>query len=144
MTARIPHPYKRDDGVAFLAETARQATAGASFQFAVVHGGHLIGICSIFGLPYRPEVGYWFGRAHWGKGFATEAADAVCAFGFEVLGLPFVRARVAVDNPASWRVQEKLGFRRTGMGMGRSLARGAEIAHIHAVLIPARFRSFRR
>jgi len=142
MTARIPHPYRMADARAYLAEVERPTAQAVSLTIA--HGGRLIGGVSLFGLRYRPELGYWLGRRHWGNGFASEAAAALLAYGFDTLRLPLVHCRVAYDNPASDRVRRKLGFRRIGSSSGRSLARGAEVAHIHAVLTRARFRDMSR
>ena len=51
---------------------------------------------------------------------------------------------VFVDNPASLRIQEKLGFRPVGRNWKRSLARGAAVEHTDTVLTPARFRQAMR
>jgi RimJ/RimL family protein N-acetyltransferase len=139
MTARIPHPYTAADARAYLAlQEARGRTTDA-VSLTIEYAGKLIGGISIFSMPWRSELGYWLGRAHWGKGFATEAGRAILAHGFEVLNLRLVHCRVACDNPASARVQQKLGFRRIGFDIGRSLARGTDVEHIHSVLPRARF-----
>ncbi|HEY4458440.1 MAG TPA: GNAT family N-acetyltransferase [Pseudonocardiaceae bacterium] len=60
------------------------------------------------------EIGWTIGKAHWGKGIATEAARAVIEHGFRRLGLPAIFAIVHQDNAASMRVAEKLGFIQVG------------------------------
>ena len=71
-------------------------------------------------------MGYWIARAHWGKGFATEASRALIDIA-KVLKLPRLEASHFLDNPASGRVLEKLGFVATGMSAARySCARGGE------------------
>jgi RimJ/RimL family protein N-acetyltransferase len=80
-------------------------------------GGEVVGSCG-FGLPSdasEVEFGYVFGRAHWGKGYATEAALACMRYGFERLGFEEVVASVAPQNLASARVLEKVGFELRGM-----------------------------
>jgi ribosomal-protein-alanine N-acetyltransferase len=67
------------------------------------------------GLQYLPElaeteVGFLFGRAYWGKGYATETALASLQYGFEQCGLAQIIALVAPDNLASRRVIEKIGM----------------------------------
>jgi ribosomal-protein-alanine N-acetyltransferase len=57
------------------------------------------------------ELGYYLGRATWGKGYATEAGRACLAYGFETCGLRRIVAVVRPDNRASRHVLEKLGFR---------------------------------
>jgi RimJ/RimL family protein N-acetyltransferase len=138
MTTRVPHPYTEADGRAFL---ATHDAAPGSLTLAVEHRGELVGMCSLFAMPLRSEIGYWFAKSVWGKGFATETGRALIAYGFGPLGLPVLHYRAFADNPASQRVAHKLGFRRIGGGISHSLARGGEVAHIHAVLTAARFRA---
>jgi RimJ/RimL family protein N-acetyltransferase len=56
------------------------------------------------------EVGYRFLRRFWGCGYATEAAKASLAFGFDELGLDRIVAVTLPDNHASRRVLEKCGL----------------------------------
>ena len=62
----------------------------------------------------RAEIGYGLARAHWGRGYATEAAGLLLRFGFERLGLVRIQALCAVDNERSARTLERLGMRREG------------------------------
>jgi RimJ/RimL family protein N-acetyltransferase len=58
------------------------------------------------------EVAWRLARAHWGRGYATEAARAALNYGFEKLGLTEI---VALTVPANWRsrrVMERLGMTR--------------------------------
>jgi RimJ/RimL family protein N-acetyltransferase len=59
------------------------------------------------------EIGWRLGHAHWGKGYATEAARATLAEGFERLGLDEIVAMTAVGNQRSRHVMEKLGMTRS-------------------------------
>lgn len=56
------------------------------------------------------ELGYWIGKPYWGCGYATEAARAVLAHGFDDLGLSGVHSGYYDGNERSRRVLEKLGF----------------------------------
>ena len=56
------------------------------------------------------EVGWRLARQHWGKGYATEAADEALRFGFEELGLDEIVSFTAVANRRSRRVMERLGM----------------------------------
>lgn len=58
------------------------------------------------------EVGWRLARAHWGRGYATEAARASLADGFARLGLPEVVSFTAAVNVRSRRVMERLGMTR--------------------------------
>lgn len=56
------------------------------------------------------EVGYCYGKAFWGKGYATEALQAVVDFWFEQVGGGALACCHAAGNPASGRVMRKAGF----------------------------------
>ncbi len=58
------------------------------------------------------EVGWRLARAHWGKGYATEAGRAALAFGFAELGLEEIVSFTSPANEPSWRVMERLGMSR--------------------------------
>jgi RimJ/RimL family protein N-acetyltransferase len=71
------------------------------------------------GLQYLPEtdeteIGYLLGKAHWGKGLATEGGLAGMTFAFWTLGLARIVGIVHPENSASQRVLEKLGLSLTG------------------------------
>jgi RimJ/RimL family protein N-acetyltransferase len=53
-------------------------------------------------------------RRHWGRGYATEAGRALLAAARHGLRLKRLGAGHFLDNPASGRVLEKLGFKPTG------------------------------
>ena len=55
-------------------------------------------------------VGYWIGREHWGKGFATTALRLMLE---EIKDRP-VTAHIVPGNVGSQRVVEKCGFVRVG------------------------------
>lgn len=57
------------------------------------------------------EVGYLFNRAHWHRGYATEAAAACRDYAFERLGADRVYAQVRDTNLASMNVAIRLGMR---------------------------------
>jgi RimJ/RimL family protein N-acetyltransferase len=63
-------------------------------------------------LPFAPavEAGWRLARAYWGHGYATEAARAALADGFERLGLAEIVAYAAAANTPSRRVMERIGM----------------------------------
>ena len=88
---------------------------------------NLVGSC---GLGRRPsgavELGYWIARPFWGRGYATEAAVALIDIA-RALGFTQLEGSHFLDNPASARVLEKLGFEPIGITAPRlSCARGIE------------------
>lgn len=76
-----------------------------------------IGTCGL--LKRAPledvDLGFAFLPAYWSKGYAAESAEAVLAYGKEVLGLERVVAVVAPDNDASIKLLTRLGFGFEGM-----------------------------
>lgn len=115
MTSRIPHPYGLDDAYAFLDGQAEHDPR-AEATFAIEHpDAGFMGIVSLFeNADRRTEIGYWLGRPHWGRGYATEAAAQALVWAHETWGRRFVVAGHASDNPASGQVLCKVGFLYTG------------------------------
>ena len=58
------------------------------------------------------EIGWRLAAEFWGRGYATEGAQAVVAFGFEQLLLPEIVSFTAPSNLRSRRVMERLGMTR--------------------------------
>lgn len=58
------------------------------------------------------EVGWRLAFVHWGRGYATEAAQAALAFGFGSAGLDEIVSFTSVGNARSRAVMERLGMRR--------------------------------
>ncbi len=67
-----------------------------------------------FDAPFVPavEIGWRLPRAAWGRGYATEAAQAALEFAFTQLKLAEVVAMAVPTNAASLRVMQRLGMRR--------------------------------
>ena len=63
------------------------------------------------GLPFHGvEIGWRLARSAWGHGYATEAARAALAYGFETLGLREIVAVAAAGNVRSHAVMRRLGM----------------------------------
>lgn len=128
MTTRMPWPYRLDDAQEFLAGQ-RSANFQTDNVFAVDHSDD--GLVGVIGLHMRgrhPELGYWFGRPYWGKGYATEAARGVLKWAKDVWKKKVVEAGHFTDNPASGGVLIKSGFLYTGdVEMKMCASRGEEV-----------------
>jgi RimJ/RimL family protein N-acetyltransferase len=125
-TARIPHPYRMPDAESWIAGSA--AELDAETYLITLANGSVIGGC---GFDVRegpaPEIGYWLGARHWGKGYATEAVRALIDHAFTNLDHTALQSCVRVTNPASRRVLEKCGFQWTGVGLCRIRALGSSV-----------------
>lgn len=103
---------------AYLEKHARRWREHGFGAWAVEYSeraGTVIGWC---GLQYledsgEVEVGYGFGKEHWGHGLAAEAARACLRFGFEHVGLARIVAVSYPENTGSRRVMEKIGMTYT-------------------------------
>ena len=126
--AVVPWPYTMRDAEAYLA-TPRDPVVPSFLIFERTDGApRLVGSC---GLARRPsgavELGYWIARPHWSRGFATEAGRYLIDIA-RTLGLPQLEASHFIDNPASARVLDKLGFESTGIVAPRmNCARGEQV-----------------
>ncbi len=75
--------------------------------------GELMGHCGLLFIPeiQETELLYAFGKAFWGKGYATEAARASVDFGFQKCGLTRIIALAVPENIGARRVMEHCGLR---------------------------------
>jgi RimJ/RimL family protein N-acetyltransferase len=134
-TARIPHPYREADAEGFI--SAANKSGGEALFLITLRDETIIGACGLMMKDETPELGYWLGVPHWGKGYATEALHAVIDYAFTDLTHETLQAGARVTNPASRRVLEKCGFQWTGVGLYR-------IRAIHSSAPIDRFRLERR
>ena len=75
--------------------------------------GRVIGMLTLVCRDHlKAEIGYALGIEYRGRGYATEAAQALMAYGFDSLGLHRIEAKTSSGNPDSWQVMERLGMRR--------------------------------
>ena len=58
------------------------------------------------------EIGWRLDQAFWGKGYASEAANAALAFAFDQLKLEKVVSFTTLDNKKSQKVMEKIKMRK--------------------------------
>lgn len=78
--------------------------------------GNFIGFTGLSSPNFMPElspaveIGWRFSRSHWGKGYASEAAQAALSFGLEDLKVSDVVSICQTDNSASIRIMKKLGL----------------------------------
>lgn len=133
--AKAPWPYTADHARTFAQKP--QDPRCPHFFVTLPSGaapGELLGGVGLGRDGDEVELGYWFAREHWGRGYATEAARAVLRLA-RTLGHRRIVAKHFIDNPASGRVLAKLGFRSTGkVRPSYSLARGCEApAIVHTV-----------
>jgi len=135
MTGSLPHPmplYSAEFKIMYL---RRQKQRGLAYPYAVTRdGGELIGVMDLFRIAPDAalEIGYWIGTPFWGQGLSTEAAKAIIEEARDTLGVQALLAGAFVDNPASLRVLQKLGFTPTGVeDMYFSMARMEKVRSVN-------------
>jgi len=112
--ARLPHPYTRADGIAFV-EILAQRPDGR--PYAITLNDQFIGVVSFDYRPgASPELGYWLGEPHWGKGYMSEAVKGLTEAAFATGLYPRLQARALASNAGSLHVLDKAGFKRIGEG----------------------------
>jgi len=114
----IPHPLTKGMARQWIAGSLIDCEEEKAANFAITlrAGASLIGAIglSIDRANLRAELGYWIDRTLWGRGYASEAAEAMLRYGFEELGLNRLHASCLKRNPASGRVLSKIGMIQEG------------------------------
>ncbi len=107
----IPHPYTLADAREWIGSNAGQNPV---LHFAIeIEGVAAGGIGLIAGEEagtLEAEIGYWLGRAFWGRGIMTGVVRVVADYAFTTLGMTDLYACIFGDNIASAQVLEKAGF----------------------------------
>ena len=125
MTSDIPYPLSQSQAVAWL------RPGRAEVRFGLELNGRLIGGAGYYRRRSgAAELGFWLGRPWWGRGYATEATQAIVRYGFQNRRLPGFTSSHFVDNWASAGVLRKLGFEPVGRGSIASVARGHDVEAI--------------
>ncbi len=108
-------PYQAFSIEASQNEAKSRAESPAFLAVCLKENNKLIGNIYFAKQEFKTwEIGYVFNRAYQGRGYATEAANAVIAYGFNTRGARRIVAMCNPLNTASWRLLERLGMRREG------------------------------
>lgn len=70
---------------------------------------------------FKTAIGYWIASAHQGKGYASESTLLLLEYLFTDMNLYRVSVAATIENRASLRVIEKLGFEFEGIQRGAHL-----------------------
>lgn len=58
------------------------------------------------------DVGWYLDPKYQGMGYGTEAAKKMVDYMFNEVGIDEIKTGAAIVNPGSWKIMEKLGFKR--------------------------------
>jgi RimJ/RimL family protein N-acetyltransferase len=108
--------WSREQTKSFTDRAVAQSQQHGFCQWPLVHkdDGTLIGFCGFVPAEGGAEIGWRLAFQQWGRGLATEAAQAALKYGFETLGFERITATVQSGNNSSLRVVEKLGMHQEG------------------------------
>lgn len=126
------HPFSDEEVAQWLKKQMENYRRYGFGLWAVIlkQTGEMIGQCGLtmqaWGMRNVPEIGYLFAKAHWHRGYATEAAKACKQYAFEHLGMDEVFSIIRENNLPSQNVA-----RRNGMQI-----RGSFVKHYHGVDMP--------
>jgi len=116
MAEGFPHPYTPDIARNWV-ERGHADFGGDNWAICIDDAA--VGGCGVHvgSGPERcnAEIGYWIGRAHWGRGLGTAVVQALTARAFADREVMRVFAAVHAYNPASLRVLAKNGFEQEGV-----------------------------
>jgi len=114
--------------VGIVERRAKGFKTGRGIRWGIARkpSNYLIGSC---GFTWNKEfnaaeVGYELASQFWRQGIMSEALRAILNYGFEVKGVQFVIAEIMLDNVASRRLLEKLGFQSQGIFRERGFWKG--------------------
>jgi RimJ/RimL family protein N-acetyltransferase len=116
VAGNIPYPYPENGAQTWITSHGAQHRSGVAIIRAIVclEDDRCIGAISIDqisrGLNGIGNLGYWVGAPHWNKGFCEEAGQLMLKLVAKEYAMKRLVAAHRMDNPASGRVLEKLGF----------------------------------
>ena len=108
-----------DEAIGVIERRAKGFESGRGIRWGIARklDNTLIGSCGFIWdrEATAAEVGYELASQFWGKGIMSEALRAILQYGFEHRGVEFVMAQIMLENVASRRLLEKLGFQSQGV-----------------------------
>ena len=118
-TGSFPHPYTKADALEFIRRAVGLYPMMTELHMGVwsAEDDALVGACALTGIDranLRAEMGYWIGRAHWGRGYGKAAASLMASYAFSELMLERVYCKVFESNSRSIALLRSLGFVEEG------------------------------
>ena len=131
--ARIDHGPAETRRYLRAARSAWSRQSAFEFVIELRATQRIAGVTSLHRIDWlraSAGLGYWVRRSEWDRGVATEAASAALQHALGGLRLHRIEALVALENKASQRVVEKLGFAREGIAREAEYIDGRYLDHI--------------
>ena len=142
MLARVPYPYALEDATDWL--NIATAATNENWFYAITQPADavLIGVVSLERQQGGWHLGYWLNRYYWNRGFMSEAVSGLMERCFRRVGNVAVHSGAFTENPASLRVQQRLGFQITGLKDTYCVGRGQMLQEVTTALTPEYFSPF--
>jgi ribosomal-protein-alanine N-acetyltransferase len=103
-----------DDAIKVIKRRKQGFESGRGIRWGITRkeDNYLIGSCGFTWIPEAngAEVGYELASQFWQQGIMSEALNAILKYGFENKQLEFVIAEIMLENLASRKLLQKLGF----------------------------------
>ncbi|MCB0334676.1 MAG: GNAT family N-acetyltransferase [Bdellovibrionales bacterium] len=112
LAAPIPWPYPKSGSIDFIRSEVLPHQGLTKWFWAInlkEQPDKLIGMIELLREASPTNRGFWLGKAHWGKGYMTEALEPITDFAFGPLGFERLVFGNAVGNNRSRRIKEKTG-----------------------------------
>jgi RimJ/RimL family protein N-acetyltransferase len=122
MLAVVPHPYAKKDAQDYIFRTIKKLRKKKKddyvFFIELKYEKKVIGSTGIHRISNdnkKCSTGSWINKKYWRKGYILEAKIPILDFIFEKLKLNKVETEAFVENKASQKMSEKLGFKKEGL-----------------------------
>jgi RimJ/RimL family protein N-acetyltransferase len=110
--------YGAKDAEAFCRRSAGEFHARTRLTYLLMlRNEEHVGTCSLHDIKWdvpRFEIGYWLRTGFTGRGYMTEAVEALVLMAIDKLGAQRLEIRADTENIQSWRVAERCGFTHEG------------------------------
>ncbi len=128
-----------------IARTRDEPETGVMLAVELAETGEPVGQVSLRVTPEhrQGELGFIFHPDHHGRGYATEAAEAMLALAFGTYDLHRVYGRLEPRNVASARVLERLGMRREAHLVENEWVKGEWQSELVYALLASEWRAAR-
>jgi RimJ/RimL family protein N-acetyltransferase len=127
-TAHIPHPYPAGTAERFIFAARAANASGRDLTLVItpqIGKQDAVGAISLQGRGVdRLTLGYALAPEVWGRGYASEAVEAMVNAAFTLTPSVEINVDVRTENPTSRRVLEKNGFSLLSTGFQGAPARG--------------------
>lgn len=114
----LSYPYPEAEAIKWFESHDQMESSGRALVMAITLQGYIIGAVSLVGISMfhsRCALTYWVSPEHWGKGYCTEAVEAVIKFATQDLSIHRVFAQCFERNFSSRKVLEKVGMTFDGL-----------------------------